>query len=263
MSKFGIVNLIDKIFVSVSIFLIIFAWINFYLRNLWATFILSLIFSFAIVFILYYFLNKKDEKINLNKKQLEDMNRTLLAFKLAPKSEQLNIIKMAIEKEHEVKSENNKISYIDAFGKHLIILAIDLQKITENDLINLLNKNYKKDIDCFDIICNEHDNINTEFLKNKKINLINSKILYKNYILKSGKELNVDKLNTNITKIKFKDILKNIFTPQKAKTYFICGLVLIFSSIILPYHFYYIIVGSMLMLFAVICKIKPKFDNKN
>ena len=43
MSRFKIINLFDKIFVTSAIFLIIFAWINFYIRDLYTTFILSII----------------------------------------------------------------------------------------------------------------------------------------------------------------------------------------------------------------------------
>ena len=82
MSKYRIVNLIDKIFISVAIFLIIYAWINFYIRNLWTTFFLSLIFTFAVLFILFYFTEKKQNKLSLNKKNVDDMNKYFLAFLL-------------------------------------------------------------------------------------------------------------------------------------------------------------------------------------
>ena len=263
MSKFKVINLIDKIFVSCCVFLAIFAWINFYIRNLWATFVLSLIFSFAVVFLLYYFLNKKTEKTNINKKQLEQMNKILLAFRLASKKEQIEIIKSALEKQHETKQENNKLTYVDALGKHLVILALDLQKFTENDLLNILNKHYSKSINCYDIFCNEHTNINCNLLKNAKINLISNKNLYENYILNSEKELDCEFLNSSSSKLTFKDILNTFFLPSKAKSYFLCGLILIFSSIILPYYFYYIVVGSTLLLFAIICKLLPKFKNNS
>lgn len=258
MSKFWLINLIDKVFITVCVFLAIFAWINFYIRDLWTTFLLSIVFTFAIVFVLYYFLGKKHEKINLTKKQLSEMNKYLLAFRLTNKNEQLNIIKELLSKEHETKLDNGYLTYSDAFGKHLVIIATHFQKLNENDLINILNEYFNEKFDCFDIICNDFSNLNTEILKNKKIIMIDGKKLYNDYFMKYGIYPNTENLNENITKLKFKDIANNIFLPQKAKSYFLCGLVLIFSSIILPYHFYYIIFGSMLMMFAIICKILPK-----
>jgi len=59
-------------------------------------------------------------------------------------------------------------------------------------------------------------------------------------------------------KFNIKTLALNLFVPQKAKSYLFCGSILIFSSIILPYNYYYIIVGSMLLMFGIICKLLPK-----
>lgn len=258
MSRFWIVNLIDKIFISCCVFLAIFAWINFYVKNLWATFCLSLIFTFAIVFVLYYFLNKKHERCNLTKAQKQQMDKTILAFRLLKKEEQTQLIKKAISKEHEVKQFNNKLFFNDAFGKHLIVLATHLQKLDETEFLNVLAENANVEADCIDVFCIEHENLNTHILNNKKINLINANKIYTNYLTKHNIFPSTENLNTNVAKFKFKDLLNSMFLPNRAKSYFLCGLILIFSSIILPYHFYYIIFGSMLLLFAIICKILPK-----
>lgn len=264
MSKFWIVNLIDKIFVSVAVFLIVFSWINFYVKDLWVTFAMSLIFSFAIVFLLYYFLGKKQEKQALTKKEVAEMNKCFLAFRLMKKAEQLNLIKKLIMAEYnldesDVSLTNKKLSFKDLKGNHLIIIAADILKITDNDIINLLNENYDAKYDCFDIYCNEVAVINADILKDKKINFINHKMIYDK--LKTHNLCpSTESLNPSATKFRFKDFAKSMFLPNKARAYFLCGLILIFSSIIIPHHFYYIIFGSMLMLFAIICKILPKIS---
>ena len=262
MSKFWIVNLIDKIFVTSAIFLIIFAWINFYIRDLWITFFLSLLFSFAVVFLLYFFLGKKQEKENLSKKEIEEMNKCFLAFRLMKKTEQINLVKELISKENaeNISLSNKKLKYSNDLGNHLVIIATDLLKITDNDLINLINENFNPCYDCYDIYCNDVAVVNAELLKNKKIIFINHKKLYEKF-----KTNNIypstENLCASATKLRFKDFAKSMFLPQKARSYFLCGLILIFSSIILPLHFYYIIFGSMLMLFAIICKLLPKIKN--
>ena len=80
MSKFKIFNLFDKLFITVAIFLIAYAWINFYIRSLWITFVLSLIITFASVFVLYYFLNKKSSKVALSNKEKAEINKTFYIF---------------------------------------------------------------------------------------------------------------------------------------------------------------------------------------
>ena len=259
MSKFKIINLFDKIFISISIFLIIYAWINFYIRNLWTTFILSLIFSSACIFVLYYFLNKKQEKISLTKKNIEEMNKYFLAFRLTPRKDKLNLLYKILSKDYEAKLDNETLTYIKDNEKHTIIIATHIERINENELINLIDEYSDLDADIIDIICSDvNSNINSNIFFDKKIQFVSKRELYVNYFLKYQIFPDDSKINTSITKIKFKDILNSMFLPEKAKSYFFCGLILIFSSIILPYHIYYIIFGSLLLIFSIVCKILPK-----
>ena len=259
MSKFKIINLLDKIFISVSVFLIIYAWINFYIRNLWSTFFLSIIFSSACVFVLYYFLNKKQEKINLNKKNTDKMNKCFLAFRLTPRKSKIDLLYQILSKENETKINNGILTYNKDNKKHIVIIATHIERINNNDLINLIDEFLDFDIDVIDIVCNSVcENIKTKIFIDKEILLITKEKLFIDYFSKYQIYPDESKINTSITKLKFKDILNGLFIPEKAKSYFFCGLILIFSSIILPYHLYYIIFGSLLLIFSIICKILPK-----
>ncbi len=259
MSKFKIINLFDKLFISISIFLIIYAWINFYVRNLWTTFFLSLIFSAACVFVLYYFLNKKQEKVELGKKNTDEMNKSFLVFRLTPRKQKMELLYNLLSKEFNTKLDNGILTYIKDEKKHLVIVATHIERISENDLINLVDEFLDIDVDVIDIICNDvNPNINSKIFVDKKITFITKQKLYLDYFSKYQIFPDNSKIDTSITKLRFKDILNNMFIPQKAKSYFFCGLILIFSSIILPYHIYYIVFGSLLLIFSILCKILPK-----
>lgn len=259
MSKFKIINLFDKLFISISIFLIIYAWINFYVRNLWTTFFLSLIFSAACVFVLYYFLNKKQEKVELGKKNTDEMNKSFLVFRLTPRKQKMELLYNLLSKEFNTKLDNGILTYIKDEKKHLVIVATHIERISENDLINLVDEFLDIDVDVIDIICNDvNPNINSKIFVDKKIIFITKQKLYLDYFSKYQIFPDNSKIDTSITKLRFKDILNNMFIPQKAKSYFFCGLILIFSSIILPYHIYYIVFGSLLLIFSILCKILPK-----
>ena len=259
MSKFKIVNLFDKIFVSVSIFLIIYAWLNFYIRNLFSTFILSLIFSSAIIFVLYYFLNKKHERVKLSKKSTDEMNKSFLSFRLTPKKEKLDLLYQIFSREYETKLDNGILSYVKDEKKHIVLIATHIDRINENELINLVDEFVNLNFDVIDIICQDvSQNINSNIFIDKKIVFLTKEKLYTDYFSKYSIFPDDSKIDTSITKLKFRDILKNFFLPEKARSYFFCGLILIFSSIILPYHIYYILFGSTLLIFAIVCKLLPK-----
>lgn len=260
MSKFKIVNLFDKIFITISTFLIIYAWINFFIRDLYVTFFLSLIFSFAVVFLLFFYLNKKNEKGSLVKNHTKEVEEKFLAFRLLNKNEKIELINQIISKNHKTQVVNNCIFYRDEFcSTHLTIIATEYEKITFHELLNIL-ENSKKDIDNIEIICSSFDpTINTQILKNANIKFTTKKELYDEYFFKNSIFPDCSILNTEKQKFSVKKIAKNFFTPNKSKGYFLCGLVLIFSSIILPYHYYYLIFGTILLTFSIICKLQKNF----
>lgn len=261
MSKFKIINLLDKVFVSVSVFLIIYAWINFYIRDLWTTFILSLFFSFACVFLLFYLLNKRQVKRLTSKKKIEDIDEKFLAFKLLNKVDKIKLLNSILKNKYDTIVKCNKIYLTKENKTHCYIIATHLTKITQEDLLNLLDE-HNFNTDYLHIVCSEYiSNLHTKIFKDKEIYLINKEKLYVDYFEKFNTFPSCENINTKVIKLKFSDILKQFFLPHKAKSYFICGLILIFSSIILPYHAYYVVYGSMLLLFAVLCKILPKFKD--
>lgn len=297
MSKFKVVNLLDKLFVSVAVFLIIYAWLNFYIRDLWPTFILSLIFTGAVLCLLFYFSGKRKAKELSSKSDIEQMEKSFLNFRLSPKKEKLELIRILLEKdmsqnlkneqslntnleneqslidESFIKIGNNQIkdislkngilSYTKEDKKHIVILATHIQKLSENDLINLVDEFCNVNIDAIDIFCNEYDiSCNKKIFIDKDIHLISKSSLYKDYFKKHNIYPSNININNKVQKVGFKDILKNMFRKERSRSYFFCGLILLFSSLILPYFKYYIIMGSLLMTFAVICKMLPHFQKE-
>lgn len=256
MSKFNFVNLIDKIFVSIGVFLIIFSWINFYILSLWTTFVLSLIFSFAVLFIIFYIFSKKQEKLKLNKKTIEEINQSFLDFKLLSKNDKINLINSILLKEHSTQILNDYIIYLKENKKHLVYLNTKISSITQDDLFNILEDVSQYNFDVLDVICHKSEKgINKTILKNIAINFIDKELLYLNYFQKYQIFPENDKINKEIFKPKFKDFLSNFISQEKSKGYFISGLVLLFSSILLPFNTYFIVFGSVLMMFAIVCKL--------
>lgn len=252
MSKFKIVNLFDKLFITICLFLVFFAWANFYIKNLFATFFLSLILTAGTCFAIFYFYKHKQTKSLISKQKIEDRNKTFLAFCLSNKNEQFEILKQTfgVEKTVEDFYVCNKDFYF-VFNQN--------ETLCENDFLNIIANARQHDFENLNIICNKASKLNLNILKGKIISIICKEKLVELFNEKHT-NINVNNLNLEPEKFCWKDFAINFFNEKKAKSYFVCGLVLLFSSLILPYNFYYIIFGSMLMLFAVICKILPKFN---
>lgn len=258
MRKTKIIGFIDTLFICFSIFLLIYAWINFFIRNLLATFILSLIFTFALTFLLFFFLDKRRNKKEKLKDYLKSVDKNFLAFRLMSLSEQIALINKIVSTKHNTKIINNSILFKESEKTSKILFATSIETLSDFDLINLLQG--VKNINQIVIICNKvQPDLNSNLLKDVSIEFVDKTKLYNDYFFANSIYPNTEILNSKVERKKIKEIVKNFFIPQKAKSYFLCGLILIFSSIILPYHYYYLIFGSCLLIASIFCKIRPLF----
>ena len=138
MSRFKIINLIDKVFITITVFLIVYAWINFFIRNLWSTFVLSLIFTSALIFLLFYFLNRKQEKKSNQKNKQKEVNENFLAFRLMSKKQQLSLLCETINKDTICTQKKDYLTFNKNGKKHQLIVASNIEKLNQFELENLL-----------------------------------------------------------------------------------------------------------------------------
>ncbi len=263
MSKFKTINVLDKLFITVCVFLVIYAWINFYLRNLWATFILSLIFSFACVYVLFFFIERNANKKLKSKKTAEEIEKTFLAYRLLSKPKKLNLIKSILELEQPAQISGEVLRFVKNEKRIMLVDKTEIEKFSNNNLINLLSE-LPEDFNELHILCQNYESgIKNEIFKEKTIKLYEKTEIFNVFFEKNKIFPETAALNLTKQKLKFSEILRLFFQPNKSKGYFFCGLILLFSSIILPYQIYYRIFGTALMLMSVACKIIPKLKFKN
>ena len=254
MSKFKIVNLLDKIFINICVFLLCFAWINFYIRDLWLTFFISLICCFAICFLLFYIVGKKQSKTKSATENKDNIEKTLLSFVLLSPNNKNALLKALFN------AEKTDFKYFYKNGQNLYFDASTTNELTQQLFYEIIAQSRDINFENLYIICSCCKLTNLSILKSKKVEIIDKNKLFK-LLTETKINLKTDDLNLSESKFSFKDFALNFFAEKKAKSYFVCSLVLLFSSVILPYNFYYIIFGSMLMLFTLICKILPKINN--
>lgn len=253
MSRFKLVNLIDKLFITICVFLLSFAWINFYVRNLQLTFVFSLFVTFSVCFVMFFIYNKKTAKKHAQILKTEQIETFSLAFKLLPSNEKLALLEQVFDVKLKTQGE-----FFITENNH-VFACFSGKILTENDYFSILSKAQSIGFNHLTIIVDDYEKqVKLNLLKGKVVEIVDKKNLFAT-VNKKSINLNTENINLSATKFSWRDFMLNLFKPNKAKSYFLCGLVLLFSSIILPYNYYYIIVGSMLMLFALICKILPKF----
>lgn len=255
MSKFRFVNIIDTLFFSVVTFFIIFAWIQFFLKNLFLALFLSAFVSFGLLFIVRWFKNRKHLTLQQRANNSASFKRFKLAIQIASHTQLVNIIKKILPANCTIKSHFGDVVYEKNNVSHIITFLFD-NELTESKLLDIIKtKRFKHII----IICS---NINTnsqnvaKVFKNKRIDLLSLEQLF-DLCNENGITIDTSYINIEKSKITLKEIFKNSLSRNKSKGYFISGLVLLFTSIIIPFKIYYVVFSTILFILSAVCRFKP------
>ena len=250
MNKFKLTTLVDKLFITCAVFLLVFAWINFFVRNLFTTFFLSLIFSFAILFVCFYFFNHKQLKKTSRANLIKEVEKNFLAFSLLSFKDKLTLLFNILSNAYKCEKHRDKIVYLNGNKRGVVLLFFSNEKITQFELANLVSGMYK--FDEIKIICKEKNpSLNLKIFKNSAIEIVSKNELFNNYFSPASTYPEATFLDNEKPHTNFRKVMRNFISKNKSKSYLFCGLFMMFSSIILPYHIYYLIFGSALLILSV------------
>lgn len=254
MSKFKIFNIVDSVAISLIVFIICFSIIQFLLVNIVLSLMLAIILSVAILIVVKYITTKKQNKklaLSEDKLKAEIYN---MNFKVYSDAKKLSFVKNFIDEKYSPKIIGKHIEFLKDNEKHFMIIEMQEEKITENFLFNLL-KLYLNKTKNLTIVCNDYDEKTREtvkLIKNIKIIFINK---YDFFVYCKEKNLKItENLQIIKNKLNFSIILKNFFHKTHFKGFFYSGVIMLFSSFIVPFRIYYLIFGVILLIFSLICK---------
>ncbi len=255
MSKFKFVNIVDTIFITLATLLIIFAWVQFFIKNIILSLILASIISLCIIFLMRRIKSKKQARHLNNIAQTTEMLKFKLTIQTLPYPKLISLIKQLIPSKYEPKTIKGDIVATKDGVAHIFTTHLN-GELTEFSLLEILRTKPYSDITIFCISANNDTKAICSAFKNKRITLINLEQLYN---LFNQNNITIDTSNIDLTKhkISLREIFKNAVSRNKSKGYFISGLVLLFTSLIIPYKVYYIVFSSALFALSLICRIKP------
>lgn len=255
--KIKLYLLIDFLFFNFSFFLILFAWVRFLTRNVLSSVIISIIILIVANFVKNALMSKKENVRNETKSKQNELETGMLTLLSSTNQSNLEFFLKVFSKFKDAKIENefivfeDKIVYVD-FTKKIINLESAIKKIP----IAMSLK--KKELL---LLCYGFDTKDRIFVENLKG--INVKIVEKNEIF------NLLFIPSNIfpekifetksnAKLKFKQILKMSFKKDKAKKYFLSGILVFFCSLIVKNNIFYVLMSSIMFCFALISLTKKE-----
>lgn len=246
--KTRLARVLDYLFVSIAISLLIFLWLRKTLNSVYLALFVSFTLGFAIAKILNTRAEKKHNKIKLNHEERVRTQKILLHFFELEDHKILEFFKDTFSKKYQCKIVDNHLLVECKTQKIMVFFDFKSEECTTREIMNAYSqaKNTGAKLYYF----------GSDF--SKKAHSIPQ--LYEDvYLFNGAKTFNVLKTFDSFPKItesllpnKFKQILGNIISRDKTKKYFTASLFLLMGSIFLPYSLYYQIFASLCMVMTVL-----------
>ena len=221
--------------------------------------LLSLILSIFILIIINALKNKRNEKLFNEKNIKNEIEKVAKQLLFSSNKSNLDFFKALFKQ--KIKIVIYKYKYLwNEEHKILIIPFFNHKNLHLEDLTNLLKeqKPLTKKIYLFCIDADK-DTINEAIkILTPKIKIYNINDLYYKFLkpLSIMPDFTIE-FNKK-EKLNFKLFIDFAFSPQKAKGYFLCGLILFFYSFFMIYNVYYIVFSTLLFVFALFSKFKKQ-----
>ncbi|MBO5022101.1 MAG: hypothetical protein J6C53_01280 [Clostridia bacterium] len=246
------------------IFAIAFIWLRFYLNSLWLAIGISVAITLVVLWILGAINKKRGVKANLKIKEKEEAENMFLSL-LTDESPLSFFLNLAKSRHKNSKMIDDMILIEEEENENTILVPfIRLSPLSPDDINQILKKCSSFSASKIVITCNEYDKVCNSFIKNftKDIVLIDKfetyALLYKEYDFYPE----ITQQYKKPKKLTFKDILASAFNRSKTKSYLFCAMVFLVSSLWIKMNVYYCIMSSLLLLFALISFINPKYNKK-
>lgn len=225
--------------------------------------VVSLAVTIAFEIIHRYFQKKKKSSQNLKFKEKEDADNMFLS--LLTDNKYMKFYESMLSTRHNnVLTKKTYFIINKENNKSILYPHLKLGTLKPDSLIEILKIVKPANADKIIILCFEYDKDSIAFLKNFKEEIIlldrfESYSLYKEYEFFPE----ITQEYKKEAKLTFKDLLAYSFNRSRTKGYLISSIILIITSFFVKINVYYCVISSILLLFALISYINPKYNHKS
>ena len=252
-----LLTIFQELLKTALFFVVAYIWLSYSLDDSSFALVLSIAISLFLELTSFLVARRKQAKQRLKSSQKSDAENMFLALAINPKAIEFFYDLFSSRHKNVTKKENYLIIENLDSQRILFYPILKIGNIEIDDIITIakLSSSFDKII----ISCNEISPSCSQYkeLVGRNITLLNK---YDTY-LTLYKEYDYFPKTTEIQpvkqKISFKNFLQRFFHRSKAKGYIFSGLIVLLSSLYLPYSLYYKIVASVLLVFAIICFVLP------
>ena len=243
--------LIDEIFKLVIIFFISLVFFKATSLPFWLCIVLSSLLTLFLCVVLYFLKTKRYSKKQLKINEIKEIEKLKEQFSYASNTEIQHYLKKLFNAELNYKKEltiNSKSTIIN--------YNFDTPLLNTENIKTIYKQNKNRKINKVIIICNDYNDECKNFIKNfQKIEyeIMDVGDLYLNYIIPQNYFPNFEVEKIPNEKFSFTKFKKYAFNKRKAKTYFFCGIILLFSSYLVPLKMYYLTFSAIMFISSLLC----------
>ncbi|MCL2540539.1 MAG: hypothetical protein FWE53_03890 [Firmicutes bacterium] len=264
LTGFKLSRAIDFLFRNAIIFLLIYAWIIFWLQDWIAATAISAVTSVAICFAIDKIKGGKLEKKRLTAKEAEAIEKSALQLMFTPDTETAAYFKLLLSTMHETVLTKNVLSYTNNNNKTVFIPCYRDTALTVQQLAEAVKTAIKNKADNLIIACSTYPPEVEKLagtIKSIPVTLMNHRQIYQLYIKPSSIELPRIVELKGTARLTVKDLFRYAFSGKRTKSFAFLGLILLISSYFVMFKLYYLITGSLLLVCAIISHINGRRQN--
>ncbi len=262
MKKISFLAIVDYIFKFFLFFVLNIIWGLYFIKAKWVAIILSIVVSILTIIIIDLIENKKAKRKRpkLNEtKHIEDIKNT---FIFMPNNDVVNFFYKLASTRHSCQIKND---YVEVLNEQNVIIypCFKNASLTSDDVIEIYNKIEKQNVKKILILCNKYDSNIESLLQNFLCKTIVLDYTQTYFSLLKEYEFypSITVVQNKKAKNTFNNILSTVFNKKRTRKYIVSSLFIIFASFFVMYKIYYLIVATILLIFAILCQFSFNKNN--
>ncbi len=262
-------KVLDSIILALVFSVLIYAWMRFYTKNTSMSIVVGICSGLLIMAVLNIIFYNREQKLNINKTTKSNAEKLSLNLLCSTQSEINTFFAKILDSLGKIKKSKNYLEIKENSAQNdlhstmhstLIFPEFNKENFTLEDLFRVIKTATKLNAKEIKIFAPTVDGTAKTFAKqinNLKIDFVDKYSLYNNYIAGKFENALIEKIDISKPKINYAGLLRYAVNQKRARHYLLFGLLIILMSFLVPFKIYYLVLGSLLCLIALIVKIAP------
>ena len=262
-------KVLDSIILALVFSVLIYAWMRFYTKNTSMSIVVGICSGLLIMAVLNIIFYNREQKLNINKTTKSNAEKLSLNLLCSTQSEINTFFAKILDSLGKIKKSRNYLEIKENSAQNnlhstmhstLIFPEFNKENFTLEDLFRIIKTATNLKIAEIKIFAPTVDETAKTFAKqinNLKIDFVDKYSLYNNYIAGKFENALIEKIDISKPKINYVGLLRYAVNQKRARHYLLFGLLILLMSFLVPFKIYYLVLGSLLCLIALIVKIAP------